>query len=85
MRLPISVTHDEARQIQLSLGSDSTLTLVNGETVIVELQGKLEISRDDEPNIDEEAARAGLEFGRLDMSDPVRFLKADFDILYFRH
>ncbi|EGG00122.1 uncharacterized protein MELLADRAFT_112052 [Melampsora larici-populina 98AG31] len=66
MRLPISVTPSKAVQ---SVTTDSTCTVVNGETIIVELQGKLEISSHDE-DIDENSARAGLEIGKLDVSDP---------------
>ncbi|KAG0144860.1 hypothetical protein CROQUDRAFT_108213 [Cronartium quercuum f. sp. fusiforme G11] len=69
MRLPISVTQ-KVHSSQASLSSDSTFTLVNGETVIVELQGKLEISYDEGPNVNQEAIREGLEIGRLDLSNP---------------
>ncbi|KAH9822373.1 Ctf8-domain-containing protein [Melampsora americana] len=65
MRLPISVTPSKAGQSV----TESTCTLVNGETIIVELQGKLEISSH-EKDIDEASARAGLEIGKLDVSDP---------------
>lgn len=70
MRLPITVTRQIVNRSLDPLSSAPAVTVIAGETVIIELQGRLEVSCDDQDE-DHETLRPGLEIGKLDISDPV--------------
>jgi hypothetical protein len=66
MRLPISVNLSDPDA--LTATSNAPFVLIDGQPVLIELQGEISSDADGGPS-----DLAGQKFGQLDMSNPVRW------------